>query len=194
MKAVALALSVAAMLLPLRANILANGDFAEGHAHWRGDAQDIISTDLTNPSPHGGVTITLKKDAWTKIYQTFPARDAKARWSITFSLSSDYHVDPADEKKTGFDIKSIVGLEDSPGFPTFLATGKATWLLIFVGPHLNISGESLQPDEHKSGPQTLTGAHAFGPIDVPDMLIIVAFPPGQGTVTLTKVSLTPADK
>ena len=57
-------LLVLACLLPLRADILVNGNFADGRAHWKGDLKDpdsANSNDLSNPSSSnsGGVVIQL---------------------------------------------------------------------------------------------------------------------------------------
>ena len=54
MKAITLVFLFFACTVSLHADILVNGDFADGRAHWKGDAKDPDATDnLSGPSPLG---------------------------------------------------------------------------------------------------------------------------------------------
>ncbi len=64
-----------------RADILANGDFANGSAHWDGDRK--TDTDAAS------LTIKLKPNTWTKIFQVFHSADAAMKVHVTYTLSED---------------------------------------------------------------------------------------------------------
>jgi hypothetical protein len=188
MKALTLVFLFFACTVSLHADILVNGDFADGRAHWKGDAKDPDATDnLSGPSPLGGVTIELKKDKWTKIYQTFSTHAKKLHYSITFALSSDYKPD-TDQPEGG--MSPSPGLDDIEGLYPLYGYGRGgTWMCITAQGY-NESSFMLHPDAKKTDPQTLTGTIP-GPPDVSnEMMIIFAFPPGVGTITLTKIALT----
>jgi hypothetical protein len=193
MKTPLFALLVLAAGWPLQADILVNGNFADGRAHWKGDAENVdTSNDLASPSNQGSVTITLKKDKWTKIYQTFSTHEKRVDYSITFTLSSDYHVD-ADETSGGA-MGPSPGLDDIDGmYPLYLFANANTWTLIVR--EIGARGSSyiyLQPDVKKTDAQTLTGK-IQGMTETADKILLLAFPPGEGTITLTNISLTPED-
>jgi hypothetical protein len=190
MKAIALVgLLVFACTISLRADILVNGNFADGHAHWKGDAKDPDTTtsDLSNPNSQNGVTITLKKDKWTKIYQSFNTREKKLHYSITFSLSSDYQVDHNQPENSG--LARPPGLDDIEGVPFCYASDTGTWACM-IAEGLDTSSFSLRPDTTKTDSQTLSGIlHGASGDDSEQMVLIFAFPPGEGSITITNISL-----
>jgi hypothetical protein len=191
MKAIALlGLLVFAGTISLRADILVNGNFADGHAHWKGDAKDPDTTtpDLSNPNSQGGVTITLKKEKWTKIYQSFTTREKKLHYSITFTLSSDYQIDHNQPENTGF--ARPAGLDDIEGVPYCYASNSGSWACI-VAEGLGTSSFPIRPDTTKTASQTLSGfIHGAEGSDSEEMVLIFAFPPGEGSITITDISLT----
>ena len=193
MKTIALVFLVIALVIPLRADdLLVNGDFADGHAHWKGDAKDPdgSTVDLTNPAPLGGVTITLKKDRWTKIYQTFSSRAPKLHYSITFKLSGDYQPG-RDLPRSG--VGMTPGLEDIEGVPVYYGENGGGWMLILaqVG---DTSTLSLSPKSKNTDLQTLSGVLRGTTDESDEQILVFAFPPGTGTITITKISLTPDEK
>src|SRR5258708_38830555 len=121
MKGFLFALLTLASMISLQADILANGNFTNGRAHWKGDAQDLDpSSSLPNLSAQGGVTITLKKDKWTKLYQTFTTRERKLHYSITCTLSPDYQPDQGSQPTIpGAFANPTPGLADIPGVPVY---------------------------------------------------------------------------
>jgi hypothetical protein len=196
MKALAFALLAFASIFPLRADILANSNFADGRAHWKGDAEDIDSSgDLSNSSTQGGVTITLKKDRWTKIYQTFTTRAKKLHYSITFTLGSDYDpiVTPEEPYVPGAQILPTPGLDDIPGVPVYYAQHDGSWMAIIAQSGRSSSSFPLRPDVKKSDPQTFSGPLRGSGDDEVEMNLVFAFPPGDGTITITNISLTDDD-
>jgi len=193
MKAIASVLLLFACIISLHADILVNGNFADGRAHWKGDARDPDTTtgDLTlaNQVNRGGVTITLKKDKWTKIYQNFATREKKLHYAITFTLSSDYRPDRSQTQDSGF--APTPGLDDIEGLPIYYAMNGGEWMCILEQAGMGSSSFPISPDVKKADSQTLSGnlRGATGDETV-DMLIVFAFPPGEGSITITNVSLT----
>jgi len=197
MKALAFAVLVLAFTLPLRADILANGNFADGRAHWKGDAKEIDANanNLTTGNP-SGVTVTLKKDKWTKIYQTFNTHAKKVQYSITFTLSPDYQVQQTTYNGSSGNMSGgTAGLDDIEGMPYLYGYSyRGAWL--FVVREFGTPGSTYLhplPDPKKSGSQTLTG-NIQGLTDTAEKILVLAFPPGEGSVTLTSISLTPDDQ
>ena len=188
MKAIASALLLFACIISLHADILVNGDFSDGRAHWKGDAEDPdTGGDLSSASAkQSGVTITLKKDKWTKIYQSFSTREKKLHYSITFTLSPDYEPDKSLPQGS---MAPSPGLDDIEGLYPLYGYGSGAWMCILAQGY-NESSFVLHPNEKKTGSQTLTGVVPGAPDATNDMIIVFAFPPGEGTITLTKVELT----
>ena len=195
MKRVVFTLLIVASLISLRADILVNGNFADGRAHWKGDAQPLDQSDLSSPSTTAGVTITLKKDKWTKIYQFFTSKERKLRYSITFKLSDDYNVDQDTSPNSSDSISfRTPGLDDIEGmFPFFLSARGGRWVLIPYEAGAGWSDVYLSPDTKKSDSQTLTGEiRGFNDNNgTNERLFLLAFPPGEGTITLSNITLEP---
>ena len=186
MKSIAPLLLLLLLLLPLRADqdILVNSNFTDGHGHWQGDAKDNDTGDLSSDTPPPGAVIHLKKDKWTKIYQLFDIRDKKLFYTVSFKLSDDF-------KFAGNDY-SRADLGDVPGliFQEQLSENRFT-LMIQGG--FNFTETQLTPNVSKgTQSQTLTGR--INPDSVgAQACFLIAFPPGEGSVTLTQVSLSNTD-
>src|SRR5882762_8971027 len=84
MKHLTLVFLLVALAAPLRADILANSSFVDGRAHWKGDAKEINTSDLSAGNVPG-VTVTLNRDKWTKIYQRFKTHEKTVNYSISFT-------------------------------------------------------------------------------------------------------------
>ena len=177
-------------ILPLRADILVNGNFADGHAHWKGDIQDTDAGDSAslsgaNSGAAAGVTINLKKDKWTKIYQSFTARNEKL-FTITFQLSADYKLSSRNADDT-----SSADFSDVPGIYMMWSMSERFWNLLVSGG--SFANKILEPDTKKMGQQqTLTGRVSDLNTDT-DSVFLLAFPPGEGSVTLFNIALSPND-
>jgi len=191
MKAFAFALVVLASCLPLQADILVNGNFADGRAHWKGDAKepDAASGNLLNSPPLSSVVVTLKKDKWTKIYQNFNTHEKKLRYSITFTLSSDYQPDRNQPEMGG--ANPPPGLDDVDGVSVFFAPGNGTWLGIIARAGFDMSYFFPQPNPKKTDSQTLSGIlQGASNADNTDMVLLFIFPPGVGGIDITNIALT----
>ncbi len=191
MKLLLLGVLVLVSSISLRADILANSAFTDGRAHWKGDAKDI-NTDNLGAGSQVGITVTLKKDKWTKIYQTFTTREKRVQYSISFTLSSDYHVEHDSAEGSSSIMGPSAGLDDIEGmYPLYLSTYSTSWVLIVQ--QFGSGGSSfiyLRPDPKNVDSQTLTGK-IRGLTDDDEKIIVLAFPPGEGSITLTNVSLSP---
>jgi hypothetical protein len=189
MKNLAFALILLICAWPLHAdtNILVNSTFADGHAHWGPDAKDIDSGDLGASSTPAGAVVQLKKDKWTKIYQVFTVRDKKLYYTITFQLSNDYKLGSQDSKD-----HSNADLGDIPGIMWQWSLPEHCWSMLIQGGD-NYTQDDLEPDRSKLGQsQTLSGHLNDLHTDV-ESVFLLAFPPGEGSITFSTVSLSNVD-
>ena len=178
---------------PLHADqdILVNSNFADGRAHWKGDAEDADSSDVTNlgePSStdSGSAIIKLNSDKWTKLYQVFIPREKKLFYTITFQLSNDYKLPSQNNSDT-----SAADFTDVEAIGTQWTLAEQYWSLIVTGGMT--ATQSLQPDLSKKGQkQTLTGRITDLTPGV-ESVFLIAFPPGKGNVTFYAVSLSKDD-
>jgi hypothetical protein len=186
-------LFLAAALLPLHADILANGDFADGAAHWHGDGNGSAdggagdAAALLNPTTTQGLVIHLLPTKWTKIYQTFNTHENALNYVVTYKTSADcvFSNDAMVSNVTPSVLRDLTGtLFRSP-----IHLEQGSWLLMVYDPaQLSMTYSELKPAIGKPDAQTTTGtfpklvAHE-------EKAIYLAFPPGEGTITLLKVQL-----
>jgi hypothetical protein len=186
MKTLFLAALALACTLTLKANdILANGNFVDGTAHWHGDAH--ASTDWDNQ----GIVIQLSPSKWTKISQTFNTKETVLDFSITYKTSPDCSFSDA-AKGTTLSVDDLISLTEIRfKDPIHLKLG--SWFLMINDPSSNPPQGTyftIQPKLKLADAQTVTGS-------VPKLAaheektVFLAFPPGQGTITLLHVALTP---
>jgi hypothetical protein len=189
-------LALLAIVSPIRAGVLANSDFSEGRAHWGGDAEEMAPPDPTSvtgtdtaAAPATGVTINLKKDRWTLIYQSFTVRDPQLYYTITFKLSQDYKL-----TSQGKDDQEAADLSNVPGVMKLYNLPIGHWTMFYTGTdptdETSINTKSLDPNTTTVQSQTLTGK-LINLNNGADANLILAFPPGEGSITLTTVSLSP---
>jgi len=82
-------------LLPVRGDILANGDFHNGKAQWKGNiraASDSAMNDISSidhESDAKGVIVDLK-NYWSVASQSFNSHDKSLDYTVTYQLSADY--------------------------------------------------------------------------------------------------------
>lgn len=215
MKTLAFALVAVLSLSFAKADILVNGDFHDGKAHWKGDihaASDsdtgsygTSSMDQTGGAP--GIVVELKKAQWPKAYQTFNTHDNSFNYSVTFKLSPDYA--PASRPQNG--------LNPPPGHPPgtpnpfgprneFLSsvlggnfvgnltppTGNDFLLFVVDLTAATYSAAVIHPTPGTDS-QTITGVMKDVPAHDEKVLYLV-FNGGKGNVTLLNVALTPLEK
>lgn len=177
----------------LRADVLVNSDFSEGRAHWGGDAEDVATRDPLatrgTETSANGVTIKLKKDKWTMIYQSFPVRVPVLYYTIAFKLSRDYKLAGKGGDEEAGDFSNVPGLMQLYDVPI------GHWTLFYTGTDPTDAGsikkKFLDP-KVSTKTQTLTGK-MINLANGADANLILAFPPGKGSVTLTTLELGPKD-
>jgi hypothetical protein len=175
-------LAILSLPMPAGAGIVANGDFAEGAAHWRGDGHD------GNP----GITIQLDPQKWTEISQTFNTRDSQLQFSVTYSLSDDCSLAARptanSEKILDQDIfAQLTGVMCMAFHDTMPSN---VWMAYIFDP-ASRHFESVEVySNSRDNPKTFTGFlnHL---VEHEEKMLYLIFPPGTGSVTLTGVSLTP---
>ena len=177
MKTLAL-LALLIVALPLRADILANGSFADGTAHWAGDAHTGDS---------GGIVIQLDPVKWTVVSQTFDTHETALNFNVTFQTGAEFGFSDVGALLSKGGLKNMTGLRFKKG----IKLKPGTWLIMVADP----SGDDMQyfPVPVKAGvtdPQTVNGS-LTNLVAHEEKTIYLAFPPGQGSITLLHVELTP---
>ncbi len=193
MKRIACALLLLSCLLPLQADsseFIANSTFADGRAHWKGDPQEpdaaLGSVDVSSNGSSGSVVINLKKDKWTKIYQIVTVRAKHLDYTVKFVLSDDYKL----SAKSGDDM-SQADFGDVPGINWTWSLAENEWALILSGG--SWGQKYLTPDTTKGKEQTLSGRMSGDLTQGQEAVFLIAFPPGQGSITFHQISLKNGD-
>ena len=176
----------------LRADVLANSDFSNGRAHWGGDVEEVASTDLaTGDANATAVTIKLKTDQWTMIYQSFTVREPELYYTIVFKLSKDYKLANA-----GSDDSAAGDFSKVPGLMQLYDAPVGHWTLFYTGTDpadsSSIKAKHLDPEAKPGKIQKLSGK-LISLANGADANLILAFPPGKGLVTLKLLQLSPTD-
>ncbi len=200
MKKIVLMLLICSSLIPLRANdILANGDFTQGTAHWKGDGKNLSDTDLADPSARNntapssnGILIPLQTK-WTRISQIFNTKEKALDCSVTYKFSPGIafsNTYPGSTENTGIALlETITGIKLMGLMPPIPKGG----LLVIISDPTNnlLSSEIIQPNLSSLDEQTskVTIPHLTAH---EEKTLYLAFPPGEGTVTVLKVELTPS--
>jgi hypothetical protein len=175
-----LLMAVAPCAWAAAADVLQNGNFADGLSHWNGDCR---APDVTGANAASGASVELGEE-WTKFTQIFDAPKGHYVVSITFVLTpgtafagevKDYRKVP---KKLGFSALKEFRLKR--GEFCFIVTDAAAKRFAYCG---------VKPLRNDSASQTVTGEL---PLDQPadQQTFCVAFPPGHGVVTVQSVSMT----
>ena len=189
MKKLALALSMLALALPLRADdeALQNGDFVDGITHWHGDGlspADFASADPFQASDafrSKGLILPLKHTLWTKEQQDFRTHFTAGVLRISYKVSKDFALsdNPADYANPS----AALGW----GWALF-KTPPGSWLIFFS------SQSGTQGHYYTVQPKT-TGDVQSCEVKVDrmaagdDQTITLAMPPGAGTIVFLGVSL-----
>ena len=162
-------------------SLVQNGDFSQGTANWEGDAKPATT-------PGKGVTIRLDPAAWTRVYQTFPSASG-----TQFSIQVNYRLSPgmytSDDPANYADITQKINLA---GFERYHS--QAVKPHQFYGTLGNpsdalISSEVYDPNFSTTDVQNYQ--HTYPPVPASAQKIFcLAFPPGNGTVTLLGIAVT----
>jgi hypothetical protein len=188
--------------------VLKNPTFADGTTYWHGDCKPAgsdSSTDfITNTSNASGVMVELHSSTWTKVTQEI--RDKAAPFgsvlTITYQVSPDFKLSDRDSDygncgpNLGFggaNILSrkgeIVAFIDVPPLSrsSVAASGGITQVTIYND---RVSYAGFAPVTAQS-PQTFTmRIQPPPPTADSHQTLCLAFPPGDGSITITKISLS----
>ena len=193
--AVLLALSTARA-----SDIILNSDFSDGKTHWHGDGDA--------PDAGGKLVITLKPDKWTVVRQNFSANSASLKLKITYSFSDDCTLgkngDALIPPLTATGLDEACGLDNNI-YNVTLDSKWDLWTVILVSGGTLISeypiytnnyggtyrGYGSQNTTDATGNQTFTTQLKQWDNQFISDDLCLCFPPGQGTVTLTDVEITP---
>jgi hypothetical protein len=169
----------------VHADILANGDFTQGSAHWQGDR--ATNTDAST------LTITLKPDTWTKIYQDFHSADAALKLHVSYELSPDCTFLPQNGMAQFF-VSNQVVLDITGARVAMVNT-----IPIPVGGFLGVVSDPSKPliftaimRGRVTGEIQDSEGFFYDLNPHAEKKFYLAFPPGNGTVTLTHIGLEAA--
>jgi hypothetical protein len=181
-KPILIVLAAALLTLPAGAGILANGDFAEGTAHWRGDGQD------GNP----GIIINLDPQKWTEISQTFNTRDSQLQFSVTYSLSDDCSLAarPTVNSETILDQDIFAQLTGVMCMPFHDSMPSNVWMAYIFDPASRHFDSVEVYSNSADNPKTFSG-FINNLVEHEEKMLYLIFSPGTGSITLSSVSLTP---
>jgi hypothetical protein len=178
-------------------NLLSNGDFTNEGAGWSGD----ITTpgDGFSRPPTAPVLVKLSADHATRVYERFRSSESDLN-NLTFSLtctpSSDCQFTGVGQVgKTASDMKPVVTFTPgplggrNPGSDEYHATFDNVTMML-LDPQSNMMEHTvLALNPAIAQPQTVTCRAFIMAAQHNESILYIAFPPGQGSVTLNKVSL-----
>ena len=187
--------------------VMENSDFSDGTTHWHGDCKpagsDSTTDFVTNSQTVNGLLVELRSTKWTTVTQEI--HDDKAGGTpmvltITYQTSSDFKTsDRTDDyanigPSIGFGSAQLPGrvgraiaMFDVP--PASRATSAGNDMILIYPDE--VSAADFVPSTGQN-PQTFTTTLRI-PSDTPGnhRTFCLAFPPGAGSVTITKISLVP---
>ena len=170
-------------------NVLQNGDFTDGSAHWSGDGHPSGElTDLValpdSLAKGGGLAIKLKSFDWTKISQDFAGGSSTGMLTITFAVTPDLSFSNRPE-----DYKNMPDHIDYDAWKSFNSK-RGEWV-IFISDFDKNRGSyySVKPTLGTTTSQSVR-MKVKGLSPSGDKTLTLAFPPGTGTIVILSVELT----
>ena len=159
-------------------NLLKNGDFSGGIAPWQGD---ITPATLTS-----GALVKLGAD-WSKVSQVYNATTGDYTLTVKYAVTSGsaFSTDP----HMYGNVSNRLAIPGVGGFGSQIGQ----WVILLYNP-VSSSFWRLTP-RHGSAAQIFTArVHLKADTDNNDTSqnLLLAFPPGTGTVNLLSISLVPA--
>jgi hypothetical protein len=163
-------------------NLLQNGDFSGGVAHWYGNVQ--TPGDLDDATlPDSGVVIKLRPHDWTRANQDFQVKAGTYNLNIVFTLISGFHF--SDQYSDYINLPKVL---DFPAGDHPVDGSIGQWVAIIAD---NVASSSLYwtgDPPQSAGQQTYTFKVKDINFDNRQNLSL-NFPPGSGYVVLQKVAL-----
>jgi len=189
--------------LPLQiapGDILVNGDFSDGTAHWKGDGKNSGATDHVVMRAEGtdvapgldGMTIPLKPGTWTKIYQVFHTHEKSLTFDLTYKVSPEvsFKQEAVTDVNSTLENVTNISVKDDPttnGAISEIPPGNGVLIIVDpAGQKLTYVFLPIKLGSEES--QTITGS-------IPNLVahdekvLYLAFPPGKGDITIVNVAL-----
>ena len=195
-----------ASLLRIHADIIANGDFSQGSNGWGGDASETgLGTTPFNDTHASGITVHLRSDLATRLFQSVETHDSDLTLTLTCTPSADC-------KFTGTGTVAKIATDLEPEVQTISTQNPVTHVwqtranlnykdyistfnnadLIIVDRDANeVHPYSLRIDP--SSPREQTVRLNFGLQTNKDYKLYLAFPPGEGSITLHRASVAKSE-
>jgi hypothetical protein len=187
MKALVLAFFVSGAALAaadVPGNVLQNGDFANGLTHWDGDCR-TLSVATNEVAPGNGAAIELLA-GWAKMTQVFEVQRGRYVFNIVYSLGPGTTFSP--EEKEYRKIPAKLGFDALKEF----RAKRGEWVVIVTDLKAKRYVHcEVKPLKNDPGEQTLTGELHLDTGD--NNTFCLAFPPGNGLITITSISLVRKD-
>jgi len=163
-------------------NLLQNGDFSSGLAHWYGNIQALADVPEAGVSNNNGGVVKLKSSDWTKVTQDFEVKPGVYKLHVTFMVSPD--------TQFSTQITDYMNVPAKIGFSNeHPSDARVRQWVIAVADSDALSSIFWRVNTAKNpGPQSYT--FTIRGINFSNrQTLILAFPPGTGFITLTQVSL-----
>ena len=168
--------------------VLENGDFLDGTAHWDGNGRPPSDfappTPLDPPSPYGteGLIVPLKDHDWTKVLQEYHTKTASLLLKITYKLSPDAAFSSDDK-----DYQNVTHQIDWDAWPPISGI-RGAWTIFSTDINSFRFMTYMVTPKHSDQVQTYGTTLQDLTIDN-EQTLCFAFPPGKGAVILLRVSL-----
>jgi hypothetical protein len=195
-------------------DILANSDFSQGKAHWKGDGQDAsgtsiddVSASMSSQGSVAGMSVTLKPQDWTLVWQTFHTREAALTFSMNYKTSADFVLTtgPGGAVASTSSVDSLLAyilqvplrtsaMSGGLGDPTHPSPhiSPASAVVFIADPSQNaVVWSFVKLTGAPSG--TITTALLDKLMPHEEKTLYIALPPGTGTVTFANISLAKPD-
>ncbi|MCE0524175.1 MAG: hypothetical protein LV480_14815 [Methylacidiphilales bacterium] len=161
-------------------NLIQNGDFSSGIAHWEGDHATIEAASSS------GALVKLGS-AWSKIIQNFSAKMGDYVLTVKYALLPDlrFSTNPEDYGR----VSTLLAL---PNVGAFGARTGQWCVVVFDTSTGHSTFWRITPSRGSAGQTFTCRIHLDSDNDQEGKTLVLAFPPGNGSIHLQSVSLTPA--
>jgi hypothetical protein len=171
-------------------NLLQNGDFSSGLAHWQGDFDTIQAASSSGPSsaqsPTTGAVVKLRP-TWSKLTQNFSAQMGDYVLTVKYALSPDLKF--SSNSKDFGSVPNLIGLTNLGAFGSRIGQ----WCVIFFDANTLHSTFWRITPSHGSMTQTFTcRVQLDSDNDKEGKVLALAFPVGNGSMNLQNISFVRA--
>lgn len=169
-------------------NLLQSGDFSSGIAHWKGAYETIqaASGPSSSMAPTTGALVKLGS-TWSKITQNFSAKIGDYVLSVKYALLPDlrFSTNPEDYGR----VSTLLAL---PNVGAFGARIGQWCVIVFDTDTGNSTFWRITPSRGSMSQTFTCRIHLDSDNDQGGRTLVLAFPPGNGSINLQAVSLSAA--